>query len=67
MEKFLRPGVKLEVVEAKQPGAMGGIRKAIPYVIRVELPQPETTGLEGCESDGNSSESGWTSDYDYGV
>jgi hypothetical protein len=64
MEKFLQPEAELEVVKAKQPGAMGGIRKAIPYDIRVKLPQPETTGLEGYESDGSSSESHWTSDYD---
>jgi hypothetical protein len=61
--KFLRPDVELEVVKAKQPGAMGGIQKAIPYVIRAKVPQPETTGLEGYESDGgDSSESRWTSD-----
>ncbi|KAI2496229.1 hypothetical protein MHU86_18280 [Fragilaria crotonensis] len=63
LKKFLRPEVELEVVRAKQPGAMGGIRKAIPYVIRAKVPQPETTGLEGYESDGgDSSESRWTSD-----
>jgi hypothetical protein len=65
MEKFLQPEVELEVVKAKQPGAMGGIRKAIPYVIRVKLPQPETTGLEECESaDGDGSESCWSSDLE---
>jgi hypothetical protein len=39
MEKFLQPKVELEVVKAEQPGAMRGIRKAIPFVICVELPQ----------------------------
>ena len=65
MEKFLGPEIQLEVVKVKQHGAMGGIGKAIPYVICVKLPQPETTGLEGCESgDSNSCESHWTSDFD---